>query len=90
MISLSMFLHLPSLSGKDKEHHCRTAINQLEAVLEEVMVAAAKFDQLQSDAADDACNEMKAFLKALNTKAEDNIDAAKIVRSKLSSFLAGL
>ena len=54
------------------------------------MLASAQFDQLQSDAAEDVCKTMQASLRVLNTKAEDNIDAAKIVKGKLSSFLAGL
>lgn len=51
------------------------------------MVTYAKAEKIQPDAEDEV-KKMQETLVELNSKAEDNMDAAKIVRNKLKSFLA--
>jgi hypothetical protein len=59
----------------------------LEALYEELLVMVAKVDKVQADQLEEV-KTMKVDVQALNDKAEHSLDAAKLVRVKVNSFLA--
>jgi hypothetical protein len=66
---------------------CRKCISNLDLIHEELLLACIKAEKVAQD--DEAeVNKLKNDILQLNQKAEDNMDAAKLVRNKLRSFLA--
>ena len=79
----SLLIH----AGKDKEAQCRKCVAALDALYEKLLVAIAKVEKVAPDA-DDVIKDLKDKLVHINEEADDTLDAAKLVRNKLRSFLA--
>lgn len=74
-------------AGQGHIDKCRLCISNLDALFEELGVLVVRSDKLPADQVED----VKAFLPdvaALNEKAEHSLDAAKLVKNKLTAFLA--
>lgn len=72
------------------QHHidkCRLCISNLDALHEELGVTVAKVDRVSADQLDDVTT-MQQEVHSMNEKAECSLDAAKLVKNKLTSFLA--
>ena len=59
----------------------------MDALHEELLLACAKVYKVAPDD-EPSVNNLKMMVTELNQKAEDHMDAAKLVRNKLRSFLA--
>lgn len=58
----------------------------LDTIHEELLLSLAKFEKLQTDDVA-AIKSFKVDAVDLNEKAENHVDAAKLVKNKLKSFL---
>ena len=75
------------LPGEQKSQQCKTCVASLDTIHEELLFLLAKFEKLQSDDIA-AIKSFKVDAADLNEKAENHVDAAKLVKNKLKSFLA--
>jgi hypothetical protein len=74
-------------AGADKASQCKLCVSNLDEIHEALLLARAKFEKIQPD--DLATIEkFKDDILHLNQKAEDHMDAAKLVKNKLRNFLA--
>ena len=76
-----------NLSGDEKQSLCRKCISLLDQIHEDLVAAVAKAELIPADAPEDEINTFHQELAVLNAKAEDNVDAGKLVRNKLKAFL---
>ena len=75
-------------AGADKASQCKLCISNLDTLHEELLLAGAKFDKFEVDADPKAIKKFRDEVQALNERAEHHMDAAKLVRNKLKSFLS--
>jgi len=77
------------MTGQDKVALVRKCITNLDGIHEELLLACALVEKVAQDDEEEV-KKKKVKVIQLNQTAEDHLDAAKLVRNKLRSFLAAL
>ena len=73
-------------AGSEKAGQCKHCIINLDVIHEELLLSCAKFDKITADDLQ-VISKFKADTIALNEKAEDHMDACKLVKNKLKNYL---
>jgi len=75
------------IQGQTHIDKCRLCISNLDALHEELGVLVAKVDRTAADQLD-TVGQLQRDVNTMSEKAEYSLDAAKLVKNKLTSFLA--
>ena len=74
------------VSGVEKSTQRKLCIKNLDSIHEDLLFHCAKYDKLEADDLQ-LIPKLKSEIMDLNQKAEDHMDACKLVRNKLKNFL---